>query len=125
MAAETAANTAAPLKPAPARRRKAKRNAIAPMAPEISSMLRALGHEGRLQLLDHLRDGPRTVAQLQELMQCSQPMVSSHLARLRYEGLVRFEKQGRCCYYRLADDRTRALLDQLDRVFCDGLRKHL
>lgn len=98
---------------------------LAPHADEVSSVLRVLGHSGRLMVLGHLRDGGKTVTQLQELIDAPQPVVSSHLARLRHEGLVRFERFGKCCVYHLADGPVRDLLDQLDRVFCGGFGPHL
>lgn len=93
---------------------------LGPFAEEASALLKTLGHEGRLLVLCHLREGPRTVSELQELMRTSQPVVSSHLARLRFEGLVDFRKVGKSASYFLVDGRVRRVLDALDAVFCDG-----
>ena len=112
----TARDDTRPTPPAPPR--------LAPHAPDLSALLRALGHHGRLALLDHLRGGGKTVRELQDLLGASQPVVSSHLARLRHEGLVRFERDGKCSVYYLVDGPLRALLDHLDTAFCDGLRPH-
>ncbi|SMH48665.1 helix-turn-helix transcriptional regulator [Maritimibacter sp. HL-12] len=95
--------------------------ALAPHAFEASSLLKVLGHEGRLTVLTHLRDGEKTVRQLQALMAATQPVVSSHLARLRFEGIVSFRRVGKSSYYALSDDKAREVLEVLDRVFCPGL----
>lgn len=99
--------------------------AFTPNAPEASALFRALGNEGRLTILTHLREGPLTVRELENLTGIPQPMVSSHLARLRFEGLVSFRKVGRSSVYSLEDATARQLLDALDDVFCTGLRAHL
>lgn len=97
---------------------------FAPYASEASMLLKVLGHEGRLMVLSHLKDGPRTVGELQELMGATQPVISSHLARLRFEGLVTFEKFGKASVYALTDDKARQILDMIGAVFCDGLMNH-
>ena len=92
---------------------------------EATSLLKALGHEGRLTILHHLRAGGKTVSQLQALMPASQSLISTHLARLRHEGLVTFRKIGQNSFYELSDDRVRHVIDALGEVFCDGLRGHI
>ncbi|MCB1332015.1 MAG: helix-turn-helix transcriptional regulator [Maritimibacter sp.] len=98
---------------------------LAPHAPELSSLMRVLGHTGRLLLLGHLSDGGKTVRQLQALLDAPQPLVSSHLARLRLEGLVRFDRVGKTSVYRLEDGPVADLLGHLDRVVCAGLGPHV
>ena len=98
--------------------------ALVPFAFEASSLLKALGHEGRLMILGHLRDGAKSVAELNEVIPTSQSVISSHLARLRYEGLVRFRKEGKRHLYELADPRTRDMIDLITGVFCEGLKPH-
>ncbi|GKY88486.1 ArsR/SmtB family transcription factor [Sinisalibacter aestuarii] len=97
---------------------------LAPYAFEASTLLKVLGHEGRLMVLSHLKDGPKTVGELQALMGAAQPVISSHLARLRYEGLVSFDKDGKTSIYALTDDKARLILEMIGSVFCDGLRDH-
>jgi ArsR family transcriptional regulator len=96
-------------------------DALEPFAFEASSLLKALGHEGRLMILSHLRDGAMTVAELKERIPASQSVISSHLARLRHEGLVRFRKDGKNHYYDLADGKARDVIDLISGVFCAGL----
>ena len=94
-------------------------------AYEASMLLRALGHEGRLRIVYHLLEGERNVTELKNLLPASQSLVSSHLARLRHEGLVSFRKEGKTCVYFLKDEKVRDVLHFVDTLFCQGLRNHL
>lgn len=88
-----------------------------PHAFRASNLLKALGHEGRLMTLTHLANGEKSVAKLQELLSAPQALVSSHLARLRHEGLVRFRKEGKACYYSIKDEKARQILGLLDQLY--------
>jgi len=95
---------------------------LAPHAFKASSLLKALGHEGRLMILCHLSNGEKTVSDLQELLPAPQALVSTQLARLRYEGMVTFRKEGQTSFYSLADKKTRQVLDLVNTIFCSGLK---
>ncbi len=97
---------------------------LAPHAFKASSLLKALGHEGRLMILCHLSNGEKTVTDLQELLPAPQALVSTQLARLRYEGMVTFRKEGQTSFYCLADKKTRQVLNLVNAIFCSGLKDH-
>jgi rhodanese-related sulfurtransferase/DNA-binding transcriptional ArsR family regulator len=93
---------------------------------------KTLGSPHRLELLDLLGQGERTVDSLAVEIGASVANVSQHLQALRQAALVESRKQGQFAYYRLADpavsDLCRALrtvserrLADLDRV----VRNHL
>jgi DNA-binding transcriptional ArsR family regulator len=65
----------------------------------------------RLKLLNALREGPRNVGDLTELLGCSQANVSKHLALLAKIGLVERQSRGTSVYYQIADPRTYELCD--------------
>lgn len=94
---------------------------LAPHAFRASTLLKALGHEGRLMILCHLSNGEKTVSELQALLSAPQALVSSQLARLRHERMVTFRKAGQVSYYSLADQKTRQVLNLVNTIFCDGL----
>lgn len=94
---------------------------LAPHAFRASSLLKALGHEGRLMILCHLSNGEKTVSELQALLSAPQALVSSQLARLRHERMVTFRKEGQTSYYSLADKKTRQVLNLVNTMFCAGL----
>lgn len=93
----------------------------APLVELIARRFRVLGEPTRIRLLDALRDGPLTVAALQEATGASQQNVSKHLGVLHDAGLVRREKAGTSVRYEIADATVFALCEQV----CGGLRRQL
>lgn len=87
-------------------------------AENATNFLKALSHEGRLTILCHLTDGPRSVSELENLLSSRQAAVSQQLARLRLEGLVNATRDGHTIYYSLRDPRVAKTLDLL-RSFYD------
>ncbi len=78
---------------------------------QIAEYFRALSEPLRLKILNALRDGPRNVSDLTDLLGCSQANVSKHLTVLTKIGLTERESRGNCVYYRMADERTYQLCD--------------
>jgi ArsR family transcriptional regulator len=68
-----------------------------------AARFRALGDETRLRLLETLSGGERNVAELMDLMELGQSLVSHHLRALREAGLVNDRKDGRWVYYRIVE----------------------
>jgi DNA-binding transcriptional ArsR family regulator len=71
-------------------------------APDVAGLFRALGDPTRLAIVDHLRDGPRSVGQIAGRFPISRPAVSKHLSVLRGAHLVSEEPVGRERIYRLS-----------------------
>ncbi len=88
-------------------------------AEEASTFLKALGHEGRLTILCHLRDGPKSVTELENLLMSRQAIVSQQLARLRLEGLVSARREGQAIYYSLLDPKVTELIELLALLFAE------
>src|SRR3990172_3234549 len=61
-----------------------------------------LANAKRLEILDRLRLGERTVGELAEAMGVSQPNVSQHLALMRRTGIVIARREGLHVRYRVA-----------------------
>ncbi len=77
-----------------------------------SSMFKMLGHPLRLQLVELLDVyGEKTVNELAELCQQSQPTVSLYLNRLKTLGLLGSRRSGNQTYYFLAHPKIPTLLD--------------
>jgi DNA-binding transcriptional ArsR family regulator len=87
----------------------------------IARRFRVLAEPTRIRLLDVLRDGAATVAELQEATGSSQQNVSKHLGVLLQAGIVGRRKEGNFARYEIADDSVFALCDQV----CGGLRRQL
>jgi ArsR family transcriptional regulator len=87
-------------------------------ATRASNFLKAISHEGRLMILCHLTSGEKSVTELEDLLSARQAAVSQQLSRLRLEGLVAPRREGKAIYYRLADDRSRRMLEVVYELFC-------
>lgn len=87
-------------------------------ADAAAEMLKVLSNPARLRLLCALLPGERSVGELELALGASQSYVSGQLARLRAEGLVACDRDGRSVRYRLHDPRLAPLLERLYEVFC-------
>ena len=73
---------------------------------------RVLGDPTRLQILELLGDGERTVSELVSAVAQPQPRISTHLACLRHCGFVETERRGKEVVYRLALGGLDGILDR-------------
>jgi len=80
---------------------------------QFASVAKALAHEHRLELIEHLGQGERSVERLAELSGLSIANASQHLQQLRRAGLVASRRDGKHVLYRLADDAVVTLLAAL------------
>lgn len=83
---------------------------------QLSMLAQALADPLRLVMLQHLKEGPATVSQLQSLTGASQSNVSNHLALLRERDLVRATREGRHIIYTLRDASVGQLVEALTVV---------
>ena len=70
----------------------------------LATVAQALGHAHRLELLEGMAQGPRSVEDLAGLVGLSMANASRHLQLLRRARLVEAERQGKRVFYRLAGD---------------------
>lgn len=82
----------------------------------FASVARALGHVHRLELLEHLAQGQRSVETLATRTSLSIANTSQHLQQLRRAGLVASRRGGKFVLYRLTDDTVLVLLSALRQV---------
>ncbi|MEJ8560012.1 metalloregulator ArsR/SmtB family transcription factor [Yoonia sp. GPGPB17] len=87
-------------------------------ANDAADLLKSLSNPGRLRILCALVPGDMTVGELEVALGASQSYVSGQLLRLRNEGLVACERNGRSMHYRLEDPRVRPLLERIYELFC-------
>lgn len=80
--------------------------------------MKALSHPQRLMVMGHLLQGPKTVGELVELCEASQSQMSQFLIRMKYEGLIRSEKNGKFQVYSLADRRLIQLMKTIQSEYC-------
>ena len=87
-------------------------------AHEAAAVLKMLSNPQRLRLLCALLDQDRSVGELEELLGARQSYVSAQLAKLRDQGLVSAERDGRTVRYALSDKRVIPIIERLYEVFC-------
>jgi DNA-binding transcriptional ArsR family regulator len=80
-------------------------------AATLDLVFKALADPTRRRVLDLLRDGVRSVSQLQAEFKISQPALSRHLKVLREAGLVAFRPMGRLNVYQLSAEPMEAVND--------------
>jgi rhodanese-related sulfurtransferase/DNA-binding transcriptional ArsR family regulator len=82
----------------------------------IGRVALALGSAGRLQILEFVAQGERSVDSLAAMTGLSVANTSKHLQALRQAGLVSARKQGLRVYYSIAGNDVAALLSALREV---------
>lgn len=87
-------------------------------AAEVAGVMKALANPRRLLLLCKLAEGRKGVGELADEVGLSQSALSQHLALMRDEGLVTFDRDGQTLRYRIADPRIEALLGTLYQLYC-------
>jgi len=90
-----------------------------PIVELVARRFRVMGEPMRIRILDRLRDGEATVAELTETLGTSQQNVSKHLGVLHEAGILGRRKQGNHTLYAIADDSVLGLCDEV----CGGLRR--
>jgi rhodanese-related sulfurtransferase/DNA-binding transcriptional ArsR family regulator len=83
---------------------------------QLARVGKALGSGKRLELLDLLAQGPRSVADLAAAAGLGLTTASAHLQTLKQAGLVATSREGTTIRYRLADTDVAALYAQLRTV---------
>lgn len=81
--------------------------------------LKALAHPTRLSILCLLREGEKTVFELQTLLGCTQSNISQHLGILREREILSARKTSNQVYYGIKNPEFFRFLDVLKEVYCD------
>jgi DNA-binding transcriptional ArsR family regulator len=85
----------------------------------IAERFKALAEPSRLEILNALRGGERTVTEILEVTGFGQANVSKHLQLLYTAGFVERRKDGVSMYYKLADNEVIRLCE----LMCGRLEK--
>ena len=86
-----------------------------------ASYLKALAHPVRIRVLEVLRQGELSVAELQSEAGADVANISQHLAVLRSGGVVVARKTGMNVLYRVRDGEVFVILDALRQIFSNRL----
>ena len=83
---------------------------------QFAAIAKSLGHLHRLELLEQLAQGERSVEILANRTGLSIANASQHLQHMRRAGLVAKRREGNFIYYTLADDGILDVLTALRRI---------
>ncbi len=86
-----------------------------------ADLFKALAHPTRIRILERLREGERSVTELQHELGLEGPVVSQQLAVLRAKHIVEGRKEGVNVYYSVREPRIFALLDIAREIFANHL----
>ena len=88
-------------------------NAKIQIFEQFAELARVLGHAHRLELIEFVSQGERSVDRLAQLTGLSVANVSQHLQQLRRGGFVQSRREGKRVLYKLADGPILSLLGAL------------
>jgi rhodanese-related sulfurtransferase/DNA-binding transcriptional ArsR family regulator len=92
------------------------RNPKLALFAQFATVAKSLGHPHRLELLEQLAQGERTVEILADRTRLSIANTSQHLQQMRRAGLVTNRRDGKFVFYHLADDSVLSLLAALRTI---------
>ena len=87
----------------------------------IANRFKILSEPLRLQILQLLQNGEKSVTELTGLIETSQPNVSKHLKILQTSGMVKRRQKGNTAFYAIADESIFTLCE----VVCNSLETRL
>lgn len=90
-----------------------------------ANIFRALAHPARVGIVEQLRFGELSVAELCQRLALEQANASQHLAVLRARHIVLTRKAGNQTFYRLRHETMGQLLDLLRAFFTENLEEAL
>lgn len=99
-------------------------DAKARILEQLAELGRVLGHAHRLELLEHVGQGERSVERLAQLAGLSVANASAHLKQLRRAGFIAGRRDGKRVLYRLAEGPIQPLLAAL-RCYAERNRAEL
>src|SRR5438270_1597415 len=83
---------------------------------QFAAVAKSLAHAHRLELLEQLAQGERSVEVLAERAGLSVANTSQHLQQMRRAGVVAARRQGKFVFYTLSDEAVLDLLSALRRI---------
>jgi len=97
------------------------RGEVAPVYRLKAELFRLLGHPARVRILELLRDGERSVGELQAALELDSSGTSQHLTAMRRQGLLESRRAGTNVFYRVKDPRMFQLLEVARQVITTQL----
>ena len=86
-----------------------------------AEVCRTFAHPKRIEILDLLREGEKSVGRLVEEMGIAKANVSQHLGILRQQGAVVCRREGQTLYYRITSPKITQACDLMRDVLLERL----
>ena len=86
-----------------------------------SELCKSLSHPKRLEILNNLRDGEKSVSELLSVTGCSKANLSQHLTILREKKVISSRREGVNIHYRLANPKMIKACDIIREVLFEEL----
>ncbi|MCS4538382.1 MAG: metalloregulator ArsR/SmtB family transcription factor [Thaumarchaeota archaeon] len=90
-----------------------------------AELCKVLSSPARLEILNMLRDGRKSVGELTKITGYGQANISQHLTVMKRNGVVNFEREGNNVYYSLADAKIIRAFDIIREMLGERLKKEL
>ena len=87
-----------------------------------AELCKSLSDPKRLNIIQELRGGERTVGELTEILGLKQSNTSQHLAVLRRIGIISPRKEGNTVYYELVNPKIAEACDLVHEVIAEQLQ---
>ena len=89
-----------------------------------AEICRMFSNPKRLEIIDHLRDGEKTVSELVRLSELTQPSLSQHLNLMRQNGVLLRRREGVNVFYSLSNPRIVEAFDIFRQILLDRLEEN-
>ncbi len=90
----------------------------------IAAICKCLSDENRLRILQTIGMEKKSVSQIVEYLELSQPLISHHLKELRRSHLVKVEREGPFVYYYISNKRILYLIEQINGIAEELIESH-
>ncbi len=87
-------------------------------AKELAALLKVLSNENRLLILCELGAKPMSVSELLEILDITQSGISQHLAILKANKILDYEKKAQTIVYSIKDERILKIMQTLKDTYC-------
>ncbi|MEG2146962.1 MAG: metalloregulator ArsR/SmtB family transcription factor [Lachnospiraceae bacterium] len=87
-------------------------------AKEVAELLKVLANENRLLILCELAKESQSVGTLLTKLDITQSGISQHLAILKANGILDYNKKAQTIVYSIKDERIYKLLDVIKETYC-------
>ncbi len=88
-------------------------------AKEVANLLKVMANENRLLILCELAKEPMSVSSLLDKLHITQSGISQHLAILKANGILDYDKKAQTIIYNIKDEKIYKLMESLRELYCN------